>query len=142
MLLDLLRELIMSLPKFRVILVCSRVAVDNEGGDTFLLDILFKTILEHVQPTKTHIYRDTLAKEILSLLESLCFSASPEAIEKWVTKAIFCIVHLIFFPSRLGTILRNREVLMVLMHISQPAWLLDQSSRLLVLLSTRTLFVL
>ena len=141
MLLDLLRELILSLPKFRVILVCSRIEVHNEGGDTFLLDILSKTILEHVQPTKTDIHRDTLAKEILSLLESLCFSASPEAIEKWVTKTRFSY-FIQFFPLRLGSILRNREVLMVLMHISQPAWLLDQSSRLLVLLSTRTLFVL
>ena len=90
MLMDLLRELILSLPKFRVILVCSPIAVHNEDGDTFLLDILSKVILEHVQPTKTHIlHRDTLAKEILSLLECLCFSASPEAIEKWVTKAPF-----------------------------------------------------
>jgi hypothetical protein len=130
----------MSLPKFRVILVCSRIA-DNEGGDTFLLDVLSKIILEHVQPNKTHIYRDTLAKEILSLLESLCFSVSPEAIEKWVTKTRFALFHSIF-SSRLGSILRNREALMVLMHTSQPAWLLDQSSRLLVLLSTRRLFVL
>lgn len=83
MLLDLLRELVLSLPKFRVILLCSPI----EGGVTFLLDILFKIILEHVQPNKTHIHRDTLAKEILSLLESLCFSASPEAIEKWVTNS-------------------------------------------------------
>ena len=142
MLLNLLRELVMSLPKFRVILVCSRIGVDNEDGDTFLLDILFKIILEHVQPTKTHIYRDTLAKEILSFLESLCFSASPEAIEKWVTKASFAYFINFFSPYRLGSILRNREVLMVLMHISQPAWLLDQSSRLLVLLSTRTLLIL
>ena len=95
MLLDLLRELILSLPKFRVILVCSPIAVHNEGGDTFLLDILSKIILEHVQPTKTHIYRDTLAKGMLSLLESLCFSASPEAIEKWVTKT--CFAYLIQF---------------------------------------------
>ena len=95
MLLDLLRELILSLPKFRVILVCSPIAVHNEGGDTFLLDILSKIILEHVQPTKTHIYRDTLAKEMLSLLESLCFSASPEAIEKLVTKT--CFAYLIQF---------------------------------------------
>ena len=114
--------------------------MDNEGGDTFLLDILSKIILEHVQPTKTHIHRDTLAKEILSLLESLCFSASPEAIEKWVTKFRFAYsIFNIFFP-RLGSILRHRDVLMVLMHLSQPAWLLDQSSRLLALLSTRTLF--
>ena len=89
MLLDLLKELVLSLPKFRVILLCSPIAVHNEGGDTFLLDILFKIILEHVQPNKTHIYRDTLAKEILSLLEFLCFSASPEAIEKWVAKTRF-----------------------------------------------------
>ena len=82
MLLDLLKELILSLPKFRVILVCSRIADHNEAGDSFLLDILSKIILGHVEPTKMHIYRDTLAKEILSLLESLCFSASPEAIEK------------------------------------------------------------
>ena len=141
MLLDLLRELILSLPKFRVTLVCSRIADQNEGGDTFLLDILSKIILEHLQPTKTHIHRDALAKEILSLLESLCFSASPEAIEKYVRKILLCIFQSIFSP-RLGSILRNREVLMVLMHISQPAWLLDKSSRLLVLLSTRTLFVL
>lgn len=138
---DLLRELILSLPKFRVILVCSPIVVNNKNGDTFLLDILSKTILEHVQPTKTHIHRDTLAKEILSLLESLCFSASPEGIEKWVTKTRFAY-FIQFFSFRLGSILRNRDVLMVLMHISQPAWLLDQSSRLLVLLSTRTLFVL
>ena len=137
MLLDLLRELVLSLPKFRIILVCSPI----EGGDTFLLDILFKIILEHMQPNKTHIHRDTLAKEILSLLDSLCFSASTEAIEKWVTKT--CIAYFILFYSpRLGSILRNREVLMILMHISQPVWLLDQSSRLLVLLLTRTLFVL
>ena len=84
MLLDLLRELILSLPKFRVILICSRVGVHNEGDDTFLLDILSKIIVEHVQPMKMHIYRDTLAKEVLSLLESLCFSASPEVVEKWV----------------------------------------------------------
>jgi len=64
-----------------------------EGGDTFLLDILSSIILEHVQPTETHIHRDTLAKEILSLLESLCFSASPETIEKWVTKA--CVAYFI-----------------------------------------------
>ena len=86
MLLDLLRELIWSLPKFRVVLLCSRIGVQDKGGDTFLLDILSRIILEYVQPTKTHIYRDILAKEILSLLESLCFSASPEGIEKWVTK--------------------------------------------------------
>jgi hypothetical protein len=89
MLLDLLRELILSLPKFRITLVCSPIAAYNEGGDTFLLDILFKIILEHVQPNKTHIYRNTLAKEVLSLLESLCFSSSPEAIEKWVTNICF-----------------------------------------------------
>lgn len=97
MLLNLLRELILSLPKFRLILVCSRIAIHNEGGDTFLLDILSKIILEHVQPTKTHIYRDTLAKEILSLLESLCFSASSEAIEKWVAKTRFAY-FIQFFP--------------------------------------------
>ena len=94
MLLDLLRELVSSLPKFRVILICSRVEVHNGGGDSFLLDILSKIILEHVQPTKTHIYRDTLAKEILSLLECLCFSASPEAIEKWVTQKL--ALHILF----------------------------------------------
>ena len=93
MLLDLLRELVLSLPKFRIILVCSPI----EGGDTFLLDILFKIILEHMQPNKTHIHRDTLAKEILSLLDSLCFSASTEAIEKWVTKT--CIAYFILFPQ-------------------------------------------
>ena len=82
MLLDLLRKLILSLPKFRVILLCSRIGVQNEGGDTFLLDILSRIILQYVQPTKTHVYRDVLAKEILSFLESLCFSAPPEAIEK------------------------------------------------------------
>lgn len=96
MLLDLLRELILSLPKFRVILVCSPIAVHNEGGDTFLLDMLFKIILEYMQPNKTHIYRDILAKEILSLLESLCFSASPEAIEKWVARNRFA--YFIQFP--------------------------------------------
>jgi hypothetical protein len=92
MLLDLLRELILSLPKFRVMLICSRVGAHNEGDDMFLLDILSKIILEHVQPTKTHIYRDTLAREILSLLESLCFTASPEAIEKLVTET-----HVVYF---------------------------------------------
>lgn len=81
MLLDLLKELILSLPKFRVILLHSRTGVQN-GGDTFLLDVLCKIVLEHLQPTTTHTYRDTLAKEILSLFESLCFNAPPEVIEK------------------------------------------------------------
>lgn len=98
MLLDLLRELVLSLPKFRVILVCSPIATNNEDGDAFLLDILFKIILEHVQPNKTHIYRDTLAKEILSLLESLCFSTSPETIERWVTITRFTYFIQSFFP--------------------------------------------
>ena len=81
MLLNLLRELILSLPNFRIILLCSSIGIQN-GGETFLLDVLSRIILEHVQPTKIHIHGDTLAKEILSLLESLCFNASPEAIEK------------------------------------------------------------
>ena len=96
MLLDLLRELILSLPKFRVILICSPVGVHNEE-DLYLLDILSKIILEHVQPTtKTHMYRDTLAREILSLLESLCFTASPEAIEKLVTQNLKLHISLKF----------------------------------------------
>ena len=82
MLLDLLKELVLSLPKFRVILLRCHIEVRNEGGDKFFLDILSRIILEHVQPTKTHIHRDTLAKGILFLLESLCFSASPEAVER------------------------------------------------------------
>ncbi|KAF8161182.1 hypothetical protein B0H34DRAFT_369698 [Crassisporium funariophilum] len=93
-LLDLLSKLVLTLPKFRDMLLSSQI-----GSDTSILDIT--------------------TKDIISLLESFCFQASPESIK------------------RLEAIPRNREVLMTLLHTSHPTWLLERVSRLLVLLSTQ-----
>ncbi|KAF8967852.1 hypothetical protein BDZ97DRAFT_1916437 [Flammula alnicola] len=115
-LLNLLTKLVLSLPNFQKTLLSCQISVQDE--ELTIIDIVCKLILKHLDPTTAHPQRDDFAADTLSLLESLCFYIRKESME------------------RIEPIAHNREVLMVLLHVSQPTWLLERSSRLLVLLST------
>ncbi|KAF4620726.1 hypothetical protein D9613_000760 [Agrocybe pediades] len=67
---------------------------------------------------KPHDEQADVAKELASLLEILCFRLSRELAEKF------------------EVLLRNRDVLLRLLHAKQPVWFLERTSRILVFLST------
>ncbi|KDR75799.1 hypothetical protein GALMADRAFT_248513 [Galerina marginata CBS 339.88] len=115
--LNLLQTLAVSLPTFQSILLSTRLSLkDRESAS--VIDVICKVILEHLEPTKTHVHRDEFATDALSLLETLCFRIPPESMHQ------------------IEALARNRGVFMLLLHASQPPWLLERSSLLLVLLST------
>ncbi|KAF9481529.1 hypothetical protein BDN70DRAFT_522704 [Pholiota conissans] len=114
---NLLMKLVLSLPKFQDALLACRFPIPGKQTVS-LVEIICAIVSKHLQPTADKLHWDKLALETLSLLECLCFHTSAQSM------------------SSLEVFARNREVLMILLHSSQPLWLLESSLRLLVLLST------
>ncbi|KAF9566680.1 hypothetical protein CPC08DRAFT_78057 [Agrocybe pediades] len=114
---DLLRRLILSLPSFHATLLSSS-CTKSDGGSASIVDLLSSVVLKHLDPRKPHDEQADVAKELASLLEILCFRLSRELAEKF------------------EVLLRNRDVLLRLLHAKQPVWFLERTSRILVFLST------
>lgn len=111
--LDLLVSLIRSLPSFSSILLSQT----DSNSDSRVMVLLSGIVHDHLQPSKDA-YPKLLAKEILALLEALCWNVTTTDIDK------------------LGYICQNRDVFTVLLHNLQPNWVLSQVTRFLVRLMT------
>ncbi|KAG6845895.1 hypothetical protein H0H87_000701 [Tephrocybe sp. NHM501043] len=112
-LLNLLAVLVHSLPDFGTSVLSCNAGISNSQ----ILVHLCGIILDQRENEKQEFY-ETLATEVVTLLETLSFSVDSELVEK------------------LTFIVRNRQVLMNLFRANQPSWLLARSARLLVILGS------
>ncbi|KAF8633455.1 hypothetical protein AX17_004624 [Amanita inopinata Kibby_2008] len=110
-LLNLLTILVLSLPDFDSYLLCP----SDESTGYSCLAIIGKIITSHLSPANKSNPYDGLAKEIITLLETLCFHAPADIM------------------TRLSPLARNGRALTVLLDSGQPSWLLIQTCRLLIL---------
>ncbi|KAL0956497.1 hypothetical protein HGRIS_002641 [Hohenbuehelia grisea] len=114
-LLNLLMTLCYSLPKFTAALL----SIFHEETEPPLLTCqLCSLIASHLDVKNPSEYRDALGREILALLQALCWNV-PEDLE-----------------PKLASIPFNKDAMTTLTQPSQPDWLLLQSVRLLNLLAT------
>ncbi|TFK44797.1 hypothetical protein BDQ12DRAFT_673593 [Crucibulum laeve] len=110
-LLNLLSVLIYSVPELGASLLLQR-------NETTLLESLCNLVDLRLSPSQEHKDRLYLTCQILSMLEALSFNASADAVHQ------------------LGIVLQHPEAFLILLHPSQPSWLLEHSARVLVLLAT------
>lgn len=133
---SLLTKLVVSLPDFQNSLLSCQVPL-QESESSSIIEVICSAILRHLQPT-LQLPPDGLASEILSLLESLCFHIDVKVMERYAMSFTFACDYLSCYAviSRIEPLVRNKEVLMTLLHPSQSPCLLERSARLLVILST------
>ncbi|KAF9465012.1 hypothetical protein BDZ94DRAFT_1255094 [Collybia nuda] len=113
----LLTTLCYALPDFSsVLLMCSQ---DEDGSSNIIVHIC-ETIRDHMEGSEKYAHKEILSKEVVSLLEALCFHTKDELINR-----------LVIMP-------RTQASLLALLHSYQPTWLLIRGVRLLVLLATYT----
>ncbi|KAF9237525.1 hypothetical protein BU15DRAFT_75899 [Melanogaster broomeanus] len=121
-LLDLLTNLLYTLPSFPAPLISQRISEQNDTPQ--LLWVLCQIIRDQLQKLDVTIEQEqpelcSLAKQTLSLLEALVWKV-PDDLED-----ILSVVPL------------SPDVLTILLQPNRPVWFLIQSTRVLLLLSTR-----
>ncbi|KAJ7680427.1 hypothetical protein DFH06DRAFT_1315198 [Mycena polygramma] len=114
-LLNLLVCLSCSLPDFAPCLLAQK---REDEGEHDILEILCSIIRDHVDPAKRTHSRSALGGETIGLLEGLCWNVKDDSID------------------RLAVLCDSKDILMILLDVSQPGWLVGRTVRLLVFLAT------
>ncbi|KIK67318.1 hypothetical protein GYMLUDRAFT_37407 [Collybiopsis luxurians FD-317 M1] len=113
--LNLLSSLIYSLPSFNAAVL--RQCCENDSKHSSVLLLMCNLITQRLTAEKRCTDTPILAAEILSLAESLCWRTPEEGVEK------------------LTLVAQNQDVVMSLIHSSQPLGFLVRATRLLVFMS-------
>ncbi|PPQ63499.1 hypothetical protein CVT24_005156 [Panaeolus cyanescens] len=111
--LNLTTKLVLAIPNVSSAVLASTANAENLD----IISILCKLILRRLSVNNPHEDKDLLASEIILLLESLVLRVSMADSKK------------------IKEFLQNRECLTILLHTSQPTWLLERTVRLLCLVS-------
>ncbi|KAF8893964.1 hypothetical protein BD779DRAFT_1669476 [Infundibulicybe gibba] len=112
---NLLTTLSYALPSFPMLLLSQSLPNNNSP---VILETAHNIISAWVDPLKHSEQKDSIAREILSLLESLCYAIPDDLV------------------GRFTSITSKREFLTIILHNKQPTWFLTHSVRLLVLLAS------
>jgi len=111
--LNLLTILTCSLPLF----TSSLLTQTQENSESKIIVVLCDIVRRQLDPSQ---HADSLARETITILEALCWNIKDE------------------LSSKLSLIVSTDNVLMTLLHTSQPSWLLARTARLLTFLATHS----
>jgi hypothetical protein len=103
----------------------------------WILILMCEIVRDQLEYSKQVDRKDALAKETINVMEALCWNMPERLVGKCVPPH-FLLCHRVVNDSlRLAVIPCSREVVSILLHNSQPSWLLARSARLLATLATR-----
>lgn len=124
-----------------------------EGDDPFILLIICDTVSTHLTPTSTNIDAQSpdkprgLVKAVLGFLDAVLWSLPSESEDQYVPAPASLPSHrrdsglmesTLESTRRLSAVIRAPKFLSTLLDPTQPTWFLEQSTRLIALLATRT----